>query len=134
MERQTLINYLVLIWAFLVRSWNRSKFFWSVFIVVVKKTFISKVIEPLCGARFVENSQVLEVRYYQNQKLHRVFLPYKVSPRSSVFLEKEDGEIDISQQPGVPYFVNAKQLGGERIRVETLDSDEIFDSEEIPNC
>ena len=85
-----------------------------------------------------KNSAVIMVN--QAGKKHSVYVPYDRKKSSSmlrkkVFLIKENEKIDISQKPGVPYLINAKQLGGQKIIVEDLTGEIIktYNEDEVPN-
>ena len=84
------------------------------------------------------NSAVIIVN--QAGKKHSVYVPYDRKKSSSmlrkkVFLIKGDEKIDISQKPGIPYLITAKQLGGSSIVVEDLSGDviKVYNEDEIPN-
>jgi len=85
-----------------------------------------------------KNSAVIMVN--QAGKTHSVYIPYDRKKSSSmlrkkVFLIKENEKIDISQKPGVPYLITAKQLGGQKIVVEDLTGEIIktYTEDEVPN-
>ena len=84
------------------------------------------------------NSAVIIVN--QAGKTHSVYVPYDRKKSSSmlrkkVYLIKENEKIDISQKPGVPYLITAKQLGGSEIIVEDLSGEIIkrYTEDEVPN-
>ena len=85
-----------------------------------------------------KNSAVIMVN--QAGKTHSVYVPYdrKKSTsmiRKKVYLIKDEEKLDISQKPGVPYLINAGQLGGTEIIVEDMSGDIIkrYSKDEIPN-
>jgi len=85
-----------------------------------------------------KNSAVIMVN--QAGKTHSVYVPYDRRKstsmlRKKVFLIKEDEKIDISQKPGVPYLITAKQLGGSEIIVENLEGEVVkrYSEDEVPN-
>ena len=73
-------------------------------------------------------------------KSHSVYVPYdrKKSTsmlRKKVYLIKNGEKTDISQKPGIPYLVSAKQMGGKSIIVEDMSGEIIktYSEDEIPN-
>ena len=83
------------------------------------------------------SSAVIEVKH--NGKTHSVYIPYdrrkSVSMlRKRVFLLKDDQKEDMTQKPGVPYLVSAKDLGGDSIIVEDLSGEFLksYTEDEIP--
>ena len=83
------------------------------------------------------SSAVINVKH--NGKTHPVYIPYdrrkSVSMlRKRVFLLKDDQKEDMTQKPGVPYLVSAKDLGGDSIIVEDLSGEFLksYTEDEIP--
>ena len=79
------------------------------------------------------------VKFDHLGKTHSIFIPYdrKISTsmlRKKVYLIKGDHKIDISQKPGIPYTVCAKDLGGTSIVVENLNGEIIhtYPEDQIP--
>ena len=86
-----------------------------------------------------QNSAVIKVQHAGAS--HSVYIPYNrrkssAMLRKKVYLIKGEEKIDISQKPGIPYLVNAQQLGGESIQVEDLEGNVVhtFLENEVPDC
>ena len=86
------------------------------------------------------HSNSAQIKVKHAGKSHAIYVPYNRRKSTSmlrkrVYLIKEGEKIDISQKPGIPYLVCAKDLGGERIIVENLDGDVVktYKEDEIPN-
>jgi len=84
-----------------------------------------------------KNSALIKVTHAG--KSHDVYVPYDRRKstsmlRKKVYLIKEGQKIDISQKPGIPYLVNAGQLGGTEIIIEDLSGEVVkrFSEDEIP--
>jgi len=85
------------------------------------------------------NSAMIKVSH--GGKSHSIYVPYNRRKttkmlRTKVFLLKGEEKIDITQKPGIPYLVSAKDLGGEMIIVEDKGGNVLytFKDEEIPDC
>ena len=52
--------------------------------------------------------------------------------QSKVYLVKGEERIDINQQPGIPYFVTARLLGGDKIIVEKGNAKVEFGIDQVP--
>lgn len=83
------------------------------------------------------NSAVIKVT--SGGKTHSIYVPCDKKKstlmlRRKVYLIKDGEKIDISQKPGVPYLVCAKDLGGEKIIVENLEGEvtQQFTEDQIP--
>jgi hypothetical protein len=76
----------------------------------------------------IENGRA-RIDYYYNGVKYNIHLPYnsRAASRmidSTVYLEMTDApDIDITQQPGLPYLTTAQQMGGVRFRVINSDGD-----------
>lgn len=77
------------------------------------------------------------ILYTYNGEERAVYLPYtrRFHPKYidvEVFLRKEDKLIDITQQPGIPYMINAEKLGGKEIVLRGNNKEIILDAKTIP--
>jgi len=84
------------------------------------------------------SSAMINVKH--NGKTRSVYIPYNRRKstsrlRKKVFLIKDDNREEITQKPGVPYVVCAKDLGGQSIVVEDLEGNflKCYLEDEIPN-
>ena len=84
------------------------------------------------------SSAMINVKH--NGKTHSVYIPYNRRKstsmlRKKVFLLKGENKEEITQKPGVPYVVCAKDLGGQSIIVEDLEGNFLksYLEDEIPN-
>ena len=82
---------------------------------------------------------VATIEYYRSGIKHVIRVPFKSGDRfkkASFNLIKDGLEIDITHMAGIPYFVNAEQLGGDAIvrRYISIDNTEMvnFSKGEIP--
>lgn len=74
-----------------------------------------------------ENGSAL-INYNFKGLRKRIIVPYKQNlfrkmNQSDVFLVKDDKTIEITQQPGIPYLINAKMLGGTKLLVKNKIND-----------
>ena len=84
------------------------------------------------------NSAILKINH--GGKSHSVYVPYNrkksvAMMRKRVFLIKGEEKIEITQKPGIPYIICAKDLGGESIVIEDLEGNIVKDykEDEIPS-
>lgn len=75
------------------------------------------------------------ITYSKQGQSHNIYVPYnsrQIAKMSGhrAFLIKSEQETEITQQPGIPYLVTAEQLGGEQIKIVTLDETKYFDKAE----
>lgn len=68
-----------------------------------------------------------EIPYYYNGQPYTIRVPYNRSQMAKMdeYLVWAD-EKNITQQPGIPYMVNADALGCEKIRSCNADTEEVF--------
>lgn len=71
----------------------------------------------------LEKSKSALILYKHGGKDHRVCIPYDRSRvismmRKDVKLITNEGEIDITHKPGIPYLLSAFQMGGNKILVK----------------
>jgi len=85
-----------------------------------------------------QNEQTAEIVYNRLGKSYKLIVPFSRSLSSTMnkcrlYLVSENKEIDITQQPGIPYLVSASQLGGTKIIARFRSGDEkTFFADEIP--
>ena len=84
------------------------------------------------------NSAILKIN--NGGKSHSVYVPYNrkksiAMMRKRVFLIKGEEKIEITQKPGIPYIICAKDLGGESIVIEDLECNIVreYKENEIPS-
>lgn len=107
---------------------------------------ISKVMEELNkkqeeeGTPFIsmERAKSAVILYKHGGKEYKVCVPYdrtksRAMLRKEVFLLSDNGKIDITHKPGVPYLLSAEKMGGVKI-VVVKDNKTIreYDKDEIP--
>ena len=112
-----------------------------------KQYMVSKITEQVMAEldsvnedeSFKVMGKTAQVKFDHLGKTHSIFIPYdrKISTsmlRKKVYLIKDDDKIDISQKPGIPYTVCAKDLGGTSIVVENLTGEIIhtYPEDQIP--
>ena len=89
-----------------------------------------------------KNSAVIKL--VSGGKKHSIYVPYNSRKsttmlRRRVYLLKGETDnpekIDISQKPGIPYLICARDLGGFSILVENLDGEVVktYNEDEIPS-
>lgn len=73
-------------------------------------------------------------------KSHSIYVPYNRRKstkmlQTRVFLLKGEEKIPISQKPGIPYLVSAKDLGGDIILIEDRDGNvlKVYKDDEVPD-
>lgn len=77
------------------------------------------------------------ITFYRNKIPYKVRLPFITRNKHKFYkmlLVKGDQEIDITHLPGIPYYLTAKDLGGDSI-IKRLNDEDVFkfDLDEIPN-
>ena len=94
----------------------------------------------LGSSRLHDTKKSAQIDYTYNGSPYTLYVPYirrLVSPmtNSRITLEDSEGnEIDIRQQPGIPYVISAKMLGGKRIQITTENEETyVFEDDEIPD-
>lgn len=74
---------------------------------------------------------VLKVTYFYGTE-RAIYIPLKIEPQHKTILYKNNKEIDITQQGGVPYLVNSDDFEGEKIVIFGLVDDYTFEGKEVP--
>lgn len=122
------------------------------------KSYVSKkIVNMVLDSKFEsDNKSETEFKIHPNNlsatiifkqfgKIHRIHFPYDkslVSKMSGVKVKliKGDEVVDITQKPGIPYLISAKQMSGDKIIIEKEFNEEDednniieFDEDEIPN-
>lgn len=112
---------------------------------IYKYKHIIKIYYLFLSSKNIRNDITIDkgvavIDYYRSGIKYTVRLPFKSGDRfkkASFHLVKDGTEIDITHMAGVPYFVNAEQLGGDSIirRYNSVDNTEmvIFSKGEIPH-
>lgn len=74
-----------------------------------------------------------ELPYFYNGQSYTLRIPYKRSQmaRMDEYIVWAD-EKNITQQPGIPYLLNAEELGCEKIRSCNVDTEEVFVYNDAP--
>jgi hypothetical protein len=67
-----------------------------------------------------DNDLSIKIKYIRHNEEHFIMIPFKrdliaLMSQFKAKLIKDDEEIDITQQPGLPYMCSAEQLGGKEI-------------------
>lgn len=101
-------------------------------------SFYPTVMKYLEKDQIVNHGQYLEItaKYYGDNTVIRV--PYSSQLRRKmqglkVFLFKSDMKIDITNHPGIPYFLTANQMGGSKIQfIRGQEVIKTFGSQAIP--
>lgn len=75
-------------------------------------------------------NKVVEIEYKQDDRIYHLHLPYDENQRNKglskrVYLKSEHGTKEITQYPGIAYFMTAKQMGGYEIQIYDEDTAEI---------
>lgn len=86
-----------------------------------------------------DNGKVICITYTRLGKEYKVNIPYRKDiitkmNRSTIFLSTDKFLVNVTQQPGVPYFLKAQELGGDHyiIRSSEDDTDTFLSPDEIP--
>ena len=85
---------------------------------ITKSQYYSFLFSHLFGRSIaVKYNQSIKIDYIYDGTLYSVYLPFerKLVPKMlnrSVIIKYEDSETEIKQQPGVPYFITPKHIGG----------------------
>lgn len=99
---------------------------------LVKKESEEELFKP-----FHKDSVV--VKFSDKGQMSSVYLPYR-SNKSRVmltrrfFLIKGEEKIELIQKPGIPFLVNASDLGGDKIIEEDLEGEiiNVYEKEDVP--
>lgn len=75
---------------------------------------------------------VLGVVYYFNGRRRQVFIPLRLEPDQTAYLDRNGIRVDITQQGGVPYIVSAKDFGGDKIVVQGMEREFVFRGDDVP--
>lgn len=80
-------------------------------------TLLSHVLKKPQTVHFTEGPGFAIITYTRRGRSYNVYLPYHRRRAAhdgnfKVYLLREDKRVDITQQPGIPYFVTAEELGG----------------------
>jgi len=72
------------------------------------------------------------ITYTYNGKVNIINLPYRnpttlMTKLFNVYLVRNGKEIDITQDPFIPYMITAKQMGGQKIIVQDLSGDIVYE-------
>jgi len=113
---------------------------WSVYLILIALGWYFRIRLFLTGVtiyryfypittqfRLTPNRQVAEISYVRIEHPYRVWVPYDrhLAGRSighTATLIRDNEEINITQQPGIPYLVTAEDLGGSEIRIQTRNA------------
>lgn len=129
-----------------VRRWLNSKYNGDSMKFMLMKQLLSLMIKKLTtkvqSPKFAINDsrQSASLTFPYLGKIYPLNVPYKQSlvvkmSALQVFLIMKTGtELNITQPPGIPYMVSAKDMGGKGIRIINLDTrkNKIYEEDEIP--
>jgi hypothetical protein len=111
---QNLYEYLNYISSYCVHTINNS---W----------FVNDIIRRYKGLSLAEKTnQSLCIHYVYQNKEYKVYIPYEKKymnrmMNSDVFVQYENSNIKINQQPGVPYLITPKHLGAKNAIIHSLE-------------
>jgi hypothetical protein len=125
-----------------------KKYFTDIKIIYyyIKVKYFNKGIE--IPDSYIINNKVLKVYYKCNGNLYNIYIPYKklrfdtnkyylIKTESGIIdldNNKVDNEINITQQKGIPFYVSADLLDGDKIICKNMDDTvKEYNKDEIPN-
>ena len=107
---------------------------------IEKYQLINKIFSKQTLASFTINDSGKSafIVYSRCGKDYMINVPYKRElvtqmSKCKVFLSKNNEMINITQQPGIPYLVSAKMLGGDKIIMNCGETVKEFLNDEIPS-
>lgn len=84
------------------------------------------------GAQIVETPSYARITYLRRGRTYHLFVPFRRPlgghDQLKVYLLRDGAKIDITQQPGMPYFVTAAELGGTGYEVYDQTTAELLSS------
>lgn len=100
--------------------------------LVLAMTLISRLLEQPERPQFAEGPGFAIISYKRLGRTYNVYLPYRRReiPHDSnykVYLIRGEKRIDITQQPGIPYFLTPEDLGGSGYELYDNVSGELLD-------
>ena len=107
---------------------------------MILKTILNQMLKKDLETDFKinETGKSAILKYSRYGKTYILNIPYKREfltkmNNTKVFLVKNNQNIDITQQPGIPYMINAEMLGGDKILVYKHDQITEYSKNQIPD-
>lgn len=100
---------------------------------------LTKYSTTTSGSKFILNSTGTSalITYYRDNESYQLNIPFnrdliRKMSGSKVYLIIGNKQVNITQQPGIPYSVTAREMGGEKIVIKKGDKIIEFGLDEIP--
>lgn len=113
---------------YLLWKYSRLVYYLYYFIRYYLRSTASNSSPPSSSYELLPGSSVIKISYLRHGENFSVYLPYHRSSISEwsgkkVYVKVGDKLQEITQQPGIPYFVTSKDFNGNRILVTTSEGD-----------